>query len=169
MSLPGRDENERRRPDGTAFVIALVLTALAALIYFGTRAMPEAAGYTVVGPKTVPYIVAACLAGLALWTAVEAWRGDFPEREAQDFPPLVWIVGGLAAQFLLVKTLGFSIATGLLFAAAAKAFGKGPLWFTAAVGIVFSFAVWFVFGIGLQLTLPEGPLELAVRSVVRGG
>jgi putative tricarboxylic transport membrane protein len=56
-----------------------------------------------------------------------------------------------------------------LFAAAAKAFGKGPLWYTAAIGIVFSFVVWLIFGIGLQLTLPEGPLELAIRAAVRGG
>ena len=70
---------------------------------------------------------------------------------------MAWIVGGLAVQMLTMKTVGFSIATGLLFAAAAKGFGKGPLWQTVPIGIVFSFAVWLVFAKGLQLTLPAGP------------
>ena len=58
-----------------------------------------------------------------------------------------------------MKTAGFSIATGLLFAAAARGFGRGPLWMTIPIGIVFSFLVWLVFAKGLQLTLPAGPLE----------
>jgi putative tricarboxylic transport membrane protein len=60
---------------------------------------------------------------------------------------------------LTMKSVGFSIATGLLFAATAKGFGRGPLWFTVPVGIVFSFIVWFIFAKGLQLSLPAGPLE----------
>jgi putative tricarboxylic transport membrane protein len=46
-----------------------------------------------------------------------------------------------------------------LFAATARGFGRGPLWLTIPLGIVLSFAVWFVFSKGLQLTLPAGPLE----------
>ena len=37
-------------------------------------------------------------------------------------------------QLLLLKTAGFSIATGLLFAFTAKGFGRGPLWLTIPVG-----------------------------------
>jgi putative tricarboxylic transport membrane protein len=46
-----------------------------------------------------------------------------------------------------------------MFAAAARGFGRGPLWVTIPVGIVFSFVVWVVFAKGLQLTLPAGLLE----------
>jgi putative tricarboxylic transport membrane protein len=58
-----------------------------------------------------------------------------------------------------MKTIGFSIATGLLFAAAARGFGRGPLWMTIPIGIVFSFVIWFIFAKGLKLSLPTGPLE----------
>lgn len=86
-----------------------------------------------------------------------AWR--FPEREKQEISPILWIVGGLAAQMLLLKTAGFSIATGLLFAATARAFGRGALWKTIPIGIVLAFVVWIIFAKGLQLSLPAGPLE----------
>ena len=49
---------------------------------------------------------------------------------------MLWIIGGLVLQMLLLKTAGFSIATGLLFAFAARGFGRGPLWFTIPLGIV---------------------------------
>ena len=96
---------------------------------------------------------------LSVWTGIEAWRGDFPEREAQEFGPVIWIVGGLAAQMLLLNTVGFSIATGILFAATARGFGKRPLWMTIPIGIALSFVVWIIFAKGLQLSLPAGPLE----------
>jgi putative tricarboxylic transport membrane protein len=104
-------------------------------------------------------VIAACLFGLAIWTVFAAMRGEFPEREEQEHAPMLWIVGGLAAQMLLLKFAGFSIATGLLFAATARGFGKGPLWMTIPLGIVLSLAIWIIFAKGLQLSLPAGPLE----------
>jgi putative tricarboxylic transport membrane protein len=164
----GRDGKAERRPDRAALIIAAVLGLVAIIIAWSTMSAPQAAGYTVVGPKIVPYIVAACLAGLAIWTAVEAIRGDFPEREEQNHPPMLWLVGGLVFQLLTIKTIGFSIAAGIMFAATAKAFGKGPLALTIPIGIAFSFAVWLIFALVLQLTLPEGPVETLVRSLISG-
>jgi putative tricarboxylic transport membrane protein len=161
-------EMKQRRPDRAALLIALVLGLIAAIIAWSTANSPGAAGYTVVGPRTVPLIVAACLAGLAIWTAAEAIRGDFPEREEQNHPPMYWLLGGLLFQLLTIKTIGFSVAAGIMFAATARAFGKGPLAVTIPVGIVFSFAVWLVFALVLQLTLPEGPVELFIRSLILG-
>jgi putative tricarboxylic transport membrane protein len=116
-------------------------------------------GYSPVSARTVPFILAGALLVLGLLTAVAGMRGSFPKREKQDIPPMLWLIGGLALQLLTMKTLGFSIATGLMFAAAARGFGRGPLWVTIPVGIVFSFVVWVVFAKGLQLTLPAGLLE----------
>jgi putative tricarboxylic transport membrane protein len=164
----GRDGKSQRRPDRAALIIAAVLALVAVIIVWSTLNAPQAAGYTVVGPKIVPYIVAACLGGLALWTAIEGARGDFPDREDQNHPPMLWLVGGLLFQFLTIKTIGFSLAAGIMFAATAKAFGKGPLAKTVPVGIAFSFFIWLVFALALQLTLPEGPLETTIRSLVAG-
>jgi putative tricarboxylic transport membrane protein len=153
------DRRSGRRPDRAAFVIAALLLLAAVAITASTAATGGVAGYSPVGPKTFPYIIAAGLFGLGVLTAVEAWRGDFPEREPQAYEPMAWVIGGLAVQMLTMKTLGFSIATGMLFAATARGFGRGPLWLTVPAGIVFSFFVWVVFAKGLQLSLPAGPLE----------
>lgn len=152
----------KRRPDVPALLIAAVLAGLGAVVAWDTYHLGGAASYARIGPTAFPYAVAGGLIILAAWTAVEAWRGDFPEREHEEFGPIAWIVGGLAAQMLLLSTVGFSIATGILFAATARGFGRGPLWVTLPFGIVFSFAVWFVFAKGLQLSLPAGPLERIV-------
>ena len=164
----GQNKKMERRPDRAALLIAAVLAIVAVIIAWSTANAPQAAGYTVVGPKTVPYIVAACLAGLAIWTAIEGLRGDFPEREEQNHPPMYWLLGGLLFQLLTIKTIGFSLAAGIMFAATAKSFGKGPLALTIPIGIAFSFVVWLIFALALQLTLPEGPIETAIRSLISG-
>jgi len=148
-----------RRPDRAALAIAAGLGVLALVVYWQTSLMPVTAQYARVGPTTVPYVVAAGLAALAVGTAVSALRGGFPAREKDTYGATVWIVGGLIAQMLLLKTAGFSIATGVLFALVARGFGRGPLWRTAPIGIVFAFFLYLVFALGLQLSLPAGPLE----------
>ncbi|WP_105383858.1 tripartite tricarboxylate transporter TctB family protein [Neorhizobium alkalisoli] len=158
-----RDNNktstEQRRPDRAALAIAAALAAIAAVIFLDVSRLREMAGYSQVGPATVPNWIAFALIGLAIWTVVEAFRGDFPEREKQQFGPVVWIVAGLAAQMLLLTTAGFSIATGILFALTAAGFGKRKLWITIPVGIVLCLVIWLIFAGLLQLSLPAGPLE----------
>jgi putative tricarboxylic transport membrane protein len=149
----------KRRPDWAALVIAAALAVVAGVIAWSTASHGVGGNYARVGPTTFPYFIAAAFFGLAIWTAFEAFRGDFPPREHQQISPILWIVGGLAAQMLLLKVAGFSIATGLLFAATARAFGRGPLWQTIPIGIVLSLVIWIIFAKGLQLSLPAGPLE----------
>lgn len=158
MSL-GRGSGAGRRPDWAALVIAVVLAVAAGVIAWSTGGGAIGGGYARIGPTTFPYVIATGLFVLAIWTAIAAWRGDFPEREPQQLGPLAWIVGGLVAQMLLLKTAGFSIATGLLFAATARGLGRGPLWLTVPVGIVLALVVWLIFAKLLQLSLPAGPLE----------
>jgi len=158
MSTTGGGDGARG-PDRAVLVIAAVLALTGLGIAWSTYGAGNTAAYTPVGPKTVPYIIAAALVVLGILTAIAGLRGDFPERDVPDVPPMLWIVGGLVVQLLTMKTVGFSIATGLLFAATARGFGRGPLWQTVPIGIVFSFVIWFVFAKGLQLSLPAGPLE----------
>lgn len=150
---------EGRRPDWPVLGIAAAL-AVTAVVLFWDASQLNVKGFAArFGPAIFPRLIGGLLLIMAAWTAVAAWRGDPPAREKDDLPPIIWIVGGLAAQMLLLNTAGFSIATGLLFAATVKAFGRGPLWRTIPIGIVFAFVVWFIFSTGLDLTLPAGPLE----------
>jgi putative tricarboxylic transport membrane protein len=147
------------RPDRAVLVIAALLALAGVAVAWATLHQQTTMGYSPVGARTVPFILAGALFVLGGVTAIAGIRGSFPKREAQDMPPMLWLIGGLAVQLLTMKTVGFSIATGLLFAAAARGFGRGPLWMTIPVGIVFAFVVWVIFAKGLQLTLPAGPLE----------
>lgn len=159
MSKGHSPSTETRRPDRAALFIAVFLAALGGLIFWDASRLASMGGYSGIGPATIPYVIAGGLLVLAAWTVFEALRGDFPARDRQELGPVVWIVGGLAVQMLLLKTAGFSIATGLLFAATAAAFGKRKLWMTIPIGIVLCLAVWLVFAGLLQLSLPAGPLE----------
>lgn len=150
---------QTRRPDRAALVIAPVLLVLAGVIWWDAGRLAEMTNYSRIGPATVPHVIALGLALLAVWTGFEAWRGDFPKREAVAIGPVVWLVAGLAAQMLLLRPAGFSVATGMLFALTACGFGRRKLWATIPVGIVLSFIVWVIFAKLLQLSLPAGPLE----------
>jgi len=162
----GPHDPVQRRPDWPALCIALALLVLAAVIAWDSSRLSGAATYARIGPQTFPVVIALCLAVLGVWCAIEAWRGDFPEREPQEFANIAWVVGGLLVQIVLLIPTGFSIATGLMFAAVARGFGERRLWLTIPAGIVFSFIVWFIFARGLQLTLPNGPIENAVVAAL---
>lgn len=155
-----------RRPDRAALAIAVLLLVLAGVVAFDASRLSGAAAYARIGPQTVPYAVALCLAALGIWTIVEALRGDFPEREPQEARPVLWIVAGLLIQLLIIRFIGFSIATGLLFALVARGFGERRFWISVPFGIVLSVVVWVVFARGLALTLPHGPLEDALAGLL---
>jgi len=146
-----------------ALAIGVGLAALAAVVFFETRALPVAGQYAKVGPTTAPYVIAGCLALLAIGHFVTAFRHGLPPRDADRPGPMLWIIGGLVLQMLLLKPLGFSVATGLLFAFAARGFGRGPLWLTIPVGIMLSLVIWLIFAGLLKLSLPAGPLEHLLR------
>jgi len=155
----GNGDNRERRPDRAAFVIGIVLGVAGLAMIANTYGAVTTISQDPIGPKGYPYVIGAALVGLSVWTMIEAWRGDFPAREAQNLPPIWWILGGLVGQLLLLNAAGFSIATGVLFAATAYAFGQRRILMTLPIGIVFAFVVWIAFAKGLGLGLPAGPLE----------
>lgn len=154
----------QHRPDWAVLAIAAGLLAIGLLVAWDASRLGTGGAYAKVGPQTIPYVIALCLGGLAAWTAIEAYRGDFPEREQQDAAPVLWIVGGLLAQMILIKFTGFSVATAILFAMTAR--GLGRVNFPAALlaGFLISAFVWFVFARLLALTLPAGPIEQLIIS-----
>ncbi len=166
MSSEPIKSKPERRPDLAALVIAGVLLVLGCVVAWDASRVTGGGQYARIGPQTIPYAIAVCLAGLGVWTIVEALRGDFPEREPQEFMPVLWIVGGLLAQLLTIRLIGFSIATGMLFALVARGFGERRFWISIPFGIVLSLLVWAVFARGLSLTLPHGPLEDALGNIL---
>ncbi len=147
------------RRDTAAFVIGAGLLVLAAVIAWDAYSIRTgAAAYARIGPRAFPYAVAACLALAGLATVVSGFRAA-PTRPKEAVGPIAWIIGGLCAQLAVLPFGGFSLATGFVFAATARAFGRGPVWLTYPLGVAFALALWLLFARGLNLILPQGPLE----------
>ena len=160
--MTGQNPGTGRRPDGAAFIIAAVLAALGVLLLWEGLRIPDKGGYSGVGPGDVPKLIGFGLLGLGIWTAIDGFKGRFEPRPKQELGPVVWIVGGLALQLLLLKPMGFSVATGLLFACVAYAFGERRIHLSLPVGLVLAFVVYGVFDRLLQLNLPAGFPETLV-------
>ena len=145
--------------DRAGLVIAGFLLLLAAIIFWDTANLQLAPTYGV-GPKAMPYVVACGLALLAIGNALLAWRGDFPERDDFDLQALVLILGGFAALIAIIGLGGgFIVATTILFAATARAFGRRALHIDLAIGLMLAVAVYLLFDKLLTLSLPAGPIE----------
>jgi putative tricarboxylic transport membrane protein len=157
--MNGSTPGTGRRPVGAAFVIAAGLAGLGAILIRESGRIPDKGGYAGIGSGDMPLIIGWLLVGLAVWTAVAAWRGAFVPRPRQQPVPILWMVAGLGLQLVLLKPLGFTIASGLLFACTAAAFGKRNLALTLPVGALLALLVYGVFDRLLQLNLPAGPVE----------
>jgi putative tricarboxylic transport membrane protein len=154
--MSGQDPATGRRPDGAAFIIAGILAAAGALLIWQGRAIPDKGGYAGIGSGDLPVFIGG---GLLLLALAHVWQGLRRDKTAiarQEMPPILFIVGGLALQLILLHPLGFSIASGLLFACTAAAFGKRNFAVTLPVGFCFAFAVYGVFDQLLKLNLPSG-------------
>lgn len=145
-----------RRPDGAAFIIAAVLAGLGTLLIWQGSVIPDKGGYAGIGSGHAPVFVGIVLWLLGLthvWTGLRVGARAVPR---QQVAPVLFILGGLALQLILLHPLGFSIASGLLFACTAAAFGKRNFALSLPVGIAFALAVYGVFDQLLKLNLPAG-------------
>lgn len=159
---PGHRPGSPRRADASGLAVAGGLVLLAAVLVWDAARLPEVRGYAGMGPGDTPRAVAAGLLLLGLWAGWEALRAPSEPAPPQDIPAVLWILGGLGLQLALLRSAGFSVASGLLFAAVAAAFGRRRLWATIPIGILFALAVFGVFALLLELSLPAGPLERLV-------
>jgi putative tricarboxylic transport membrane protein len=148
-----------RRFDTAGLIIGLLLLALAGIVFWDMDRLALGAVYGV-GPKAMPIVIGMGLVLLGLGNAVIAVRGGLPERETVDLGAIVLILGGLAALIALVSLGGgFILATAILFAAVARAFGRRAFVVDFMIGCVLGAFAYVLFAKLLALTLPVGPLE----------
>jgi putative tricarboxylic transport membrane protein len=153
------NKDRARRPDPAGIVVAGLLLAAAGVIAWDMTTLQITSVYGV-GPKAMPFVVATGLALLSVGNLVMALRGELPEREAIDPTAIQRIIGGLAA---LIAVIGFGggfiIATALLFAMTAAAFGRRAFFVDLGIGLGLSLVAYLLFSKLLTLSLPMGPLE----------
>lgn len=170
IRLRGEDEvgQGSGKRDLAALGIAVGMFGLAVVIVGDASGYPVRRSSARFGPEIVPYIVATGIAVLAVFTALSAWRGGFEARDRLNVSGLLWLVGALVAEVtMLFSGTGFILASTVLFAFAARAFGQTTHLLNAAIGGVMSTLLFVLFRYGLGLALPAGPIERAIDQLLR--
>ncbi len=149
----------RKRPHIPALVVAAALFVTAAVIAIDASRIEITSTYGL-GPKAVPFVIAAGLVLLGIGHVVMAFIGEWPEAEPGDPKAILLILGGLGALIALIGLGGgFIPATTILFAATATAFGRRAILTDLAIGFVLALVVFLIFDKLLTLSLPIGPIE----------
>jgi putative tricarboxylic transport membrane protein len=142
---------------------------LGALMAGGATGISSEAGYAGVGPNFVPWVVALSLVAcgaLLIWEAGSGgWRQlEAPSGAAQgDWRALACVVGGLAANALLLERVGFIIACTTCFMLAVRGLrssegkphgGARGLAIDAVTGMLIAAPAYWLFTKLLGISLP---------------
>jgi len=138
--------------------LGVLLIAVGIFIAVETLLLGDPTQQATIGPKFFPTLIAVGLGingCVLLW---EAFKDAFSEEEwpELDMGPVAIVLFALVLQMVLLEAAGWIIATSLLFAIVARAFGSRRLLLDLAIGLVLSAASFYLFNEGLGLSLPGG-------------
>jgi putative tricarboxylic transport membrane protein len=149
--------------------VALFLGALGLLVIVSALLLPESRiARGPVGPGTVPIVVGVLLVVVSVFLAVDVRRGGRGEPEGGEDIELGggtdWrTVALLAAAFLsnafLIEPLGWPLSGAILFWGCAFALGSRHYVRDAAIALVLGVGSWYLFVLGLGISLPVGILK----------
>jgi putative tricarboxylic transport membrane protein len=141
-------------------VLGLAILALGFFIAIETWRMPVAITTAGFGPKFFPGLVATGLITTSGFLLREAIVGTLASRTGLelDWRPVGVVLSALLIQAVLLSTIGWIIASALLFGMVAWAFGGRKLHLIAAIGLLLGALTYLVFDYGLDLNLPTGSL-----------
>jgi putative tricarboxylic transport membrane protein len=162
----GASPPESRRLSG-GLLIGLGFLGLAAFVGTGALAIGVTPSYSRVGPGVFPAAVAAGLAAVGIAMIAQALMGRWTtewdrvdERDAatrrRGRAALAWVAAGLALDLLLMDSAGFVIASAVMFACTARAFGSTNLLRNGIFGLLLGGAIFAAFAYGLKVRLPAG-------------
>jgi putative tricarboxylic transport membrane protein len=149
-------------------VLGAAVLALGLFIAVETAMLKVAPTHATVGPRLFPLLVAAGLIVVGALVLHQALFGHVAHERGfeLDWVAVALVSAGLVAQLLLLESLGWILATTLLFVAVARAFGSRTLALNAMIGFVLASLAFGVFNYGLGLSLPVGTL---VERALPGG
>ncbi|MDB5314205.1 MAG: tripartite tricarboxylate transporter TctB family protein [Rhodospirillales bacterium] len=150
-------------PDLGAGLFVLLLGALA---LWQAAAIQSSPLYAQVGPRAVPYGVAACLALIGAGLVVVALRGGWSSEmeEVVQAPPTAWrslayLAAGLIANVALIEWLGFVLAATVQFVLVCAAFGSRALLRDLGIGLAVTVSAYLFFARVLGVSIGAGILE----------
>jgi putative tricarboxylic transport membrane protein len=165
-SAPRGSTEEQGRSE---YGVALFLGALGLLVIVSALLLPESRiARGPVGPAAVPILVGGLLVIVSVFLALDIKRGGRGEPEGGEDIELGggtdWrTVALLAAAFLsnafLIEPLGWPISGAILFWGSAFALGSRHYVRDAAIALALGVGSWYLFVLGLGISLPVGILE----------
>ena len=154
---------------GLAIPLLMVVVATYMLVnQFTMDVAPDAEGP---GPRFFPGVLIVALLVIAIALAVDIIRKPQPPEMAvitdrdqvgtvhawyTDWPRLAWAVGGMAVFIALLLPLGWILAAALLFWCVARSMGSKRSVFDITLALLFSSAIYLIFGVALSVDLPSG-------------
>lgn len=142
------------------FVLGAILLLLAILVATETFSLTPPTQQAAIGPAFFPLLIAFGLAVNAVALFRQALRGKVAVEQwlPHDMAPVLIVLAGLVMQMALLATAGWIMATTLLFATVARAFGSRRVALDLLIGFVLSAASFYMFNEVLGLSLPEGSI-----------
>jgi putative tricarboxylic transport membrane protein len=164
-AAPGGTQEQGRSELG----VALFLGALGILVVVQALLLPESRIVRgPVGPAAVPVVVGGLLVVVSIFLAIDVWRGGRGEPEggedielggSTDWTTVALLAAAFLANAFLIEPLGWPISGAILFWGAAFALGSRHYIRDAAIAIVLGVGSWYLFVLGLGISLPVGILE----------
>jgi putative tricarboxylic transport membrane protein len=148
------------------------VAVLIAAIFFGAGIpfIDGQSGYAGLSPRFLPSVVAVGLSicGLAFIFGPHAIIGEVPEQTNTLYPHhrfkrLGLIIAGLVGHMALIGWIGFVLASALLMAATARAYGSPSTVKNALWGLAIAAGIWLIFTQLLGLNLALLPLLERVK------
>ena len=161
-------------------LVAVFLVALAGLLLQQALQIGSTRGYSVVGPTTIPLVVASVLLLLGVLLAVRCTLArtidaDLAARSMDEEVATHWPTVGITLGILVVYALalngfrlagvvvpglGYVVATGVFLPVTARVLGSRHLLRDAIIGFVVAAVVYFAFTRFLGVRLPAGLLDV---------
>ncbi len=164
-AAPGGTQEQGRSELG----VALFLGALGILVIVQALLLPESRiARGPVGPAAVPLVVGTLLVVVSGFLAVDVWRGGRGEPEGgedvelggrSDWRTIAILAAAFVVNALTIESLGWPISGAILFWGSAFALGSRHYIRDAVIAFVLSIGSWYLFVLGLNVSLPVGLLR----------
>ncbi len=142
--------------------IAIGVILLGLISAWQTTEIPQSL-YAAVGPRAFAWAASAMLVIMGLFLVKDAvtggWSHESDEFGEVDWPGGLWLIGGLAANVVLIDIIGFILASTFLFLFTARAFGSRQLVRDAVIGFLLAFVAYVGFDRVLGYKIGTGLIE----------
>lgn len=165
MTLP--PDTQTGRIPWSDLLFALGVLALGTYFAFGAFNIRVLPSYARVGPRFFPLLTSGGLLLCGFLLCVQALRGkaalpeeaeDVDADAPSDWRAVLWLCAALLLDAVLIRRLGFVLASTVLFWLAAVGFGNRTHLRTLLIGFTLALLVHLAFTRLLDLTLPQGIL-----------